>query len=426
MRRRLGLYVSTAFYIFTMLFMRFLWLPYTGEMTLEGLFHLVRWVFYLIAIGAANLFFYMTLTGFWNRFVPGLLIPIGLRMLLDGLIYLSARYLGAWSYTARYVLDAVYIVLAGLSITWIDRTYKKRERRKPTRAEWIAVGIALGTILCMIVIVQWDALRIAQKYVLDSEGYKESLLYVAMKAYLFSLAISFIIQMGVVFFVIDRGQSPRLRQRGFINCVALMLLLGVASLLYWHLYPAYFWSSQNESNMKAAVFTDDQETWNIAFEERRHRSSTNRVGREHRETMETDGWTSEIYDREHANSIRFTASEAWYVNKLQVNGYTAYYYSPYALFYYDGSAQQMMLYKDICNRPQDAVLIEVLKAGILDNDFHCFEYGAAYLIKYAPEFIAPYIERFSQGAFTEQELAQMGSIRPDYVQSVARRLASPR
>ena len=82
----------------------------------------------------------------------------------------------------------------------------------------------------------------------------------------------------------------------------------------------------------------------------------------------------------------------------------------------------MMLAGEILDMPKDDMLTDVLKAGILHGDYHCFEYGSGYLQKHAPGFIQPYIERYAIGEFTGQERSDMGDIRPEYIQELARKL----
>lgn len=129
-----------------------------------------------------------------------------------------------------------------------------------------------------------------------------------------------------------------------------------------------------------------------------------------------------ISDKKFERGIRYTLAEAGDYHTLTVNGHEIFYDSPYALFYFDGQQQRMMLSGEIRDMPKDDMLTDVLKAGILNGDYHCFEYGSVYLLKYAPDFIKPYIERFAKGAFTNQERSDMGEIRPEYVQELARKL----
>ena len=56
------------------------------------------------------------------------------------------------------------------------------------------------------------------------------------------------------------------------------------------------------------------------------------------------------------------------------------------------------------------------------NDFLLFPHAAAYLIRYDPQFITPYLERYATADFTKEELERLGDIRPEYISTEARKL----
>ncbi len=133
--------------------------------------------------------------------------------------------------------------------------------------------------------------------------------------------------------------------------------------------------------------------------------------------------TYQILNVNDKDGVQYTPKEAGHTRTLEVDGYEIFYRNPYVLFYYDGSTQRIMLAEDVKDQPQEILLTDALKAAVLDFNFEVFAYGSPYLQKYDPAFIEPYIERYAKGDFTQQELENMGSIRPAYVQGVARRLA---
>ncbi len=419
MRRGAGFHIGTAVYILYLLIARFLWIPYIGPLTMEWQFYLVRWAYYAVAIGAGNLFFYLTLTNFRMGFVPGFLIPMGIRVGLDGFIWLSVMFLGEFSIIIRYVLDALFIVAAGISITWVDRKKKKWEHRKGSLAGRIVLALLITFLSVMVIILQADVLKIAQKYVKDSEDYNRSILYIAMRAYLLSMAVSFVVQYAMVLFFIDKKQSARVRRFGIFRPEVMVWLLFVATLIRYFISPAYF--SIPDFPSRGEILKYDDDDVHMGFHVVDYITVFCRLNPAHEEIEESINLPLQIYDKDYQRSIRFSPSEAWYTNKLNVNGHKVFYYSPYALLYFDGQEQQLLLVRDIQKKPKDDMLIEILKQGILDGDFYCFEYGSEYLLKHAPDFIRPYIERYAKGAFTDQDLKGMGDIRPEYVQKVARR-----
>ncbi len=419
MQRGPGFYISTAFYIIILLAVRYLWMPYAGPQTMEWPFHFVRWVFYAIAIGAANLYFYMALTSFRMTFIPCFLIPMGLRIGLDALIWLCSKYLWAYSYSVRYALDALFIVLAGLSITSVDRERKGWKHEKASPAFRIGLAVLSACLLALIAMVQINVLRITHKYAMDSKSYVESILYTAMMPYVLSLAVSFFMQFGMVLWFVDKKQCVRLRSKSYLGSIMLFIALGLLVRLRGFVYPAYLPSSIHELN--SGDLASDGKEADSDFHVKTNYMERKRLGKSFKEFDEAWSKSSQIYGKDHASSIQFTSSEPWYVYDLKVNGEKVTYYSPYALFYYDGKDQRLVLYSELKNQPEDAMLTEVLKQGIISRDLNCFEHGCAYLLKYAPDFIKPYIERYAIGEFTYGERQGMRDIRPEYMQEVARR-----
>ena len=46
------------------------------------------------------------------------------------------------------------------------------------------------------------------------------------------------------------------------------------------------------------------------------------------------------------------------------------------------------------------------------------------MLKYAPDFIKPYIDLYAKGEFTKRQRLDMGDIRPEYVMELAQGFAS--
>jgi len=411
-------HITTMLYIIFVLVARFMWMPYMGPMTMEWPFFIVRWAFYAIAIGTANLFFYMTLTNFHCLAGQGFFVPMGLRIGLDMLILLSEKHLGAFAATIRCMLDILFLVLAGICITRMDRKKKRWRRGKITKTGRIALAVLLALVLAMILLIQIDVFRITHKYVKHSVDYNDSIELIAIKAYAFSLVISFLVQYAMVLFFIDEKQNARLRAKGNARSILLFNALFVLLVVRYVVYPSYFMGLSSGEGIR--VLGDDDVP--ISFPVAHQSTNFYRLNQAHEETDEGFVTFRRIYDRNYKKYIQFAPIETWYNNELRVNGYKVFYLSPYALLYYDGQEEQMLLFSDIQSQPKDDMLTEVLKQGIIYGDFHCFEHGAGYLKKYDPEFIQPYITRYARGEFTLKEQKDMGDIRPEYVREVAQRL----
>ena len=314
----------------------------------------------------------------------------------------------------------MFLVLAGICITRMDRKKKRWRPGKITKTGRIALAILLALVLAMIFLIQIDVYRITHKYVKDSVDYNDSIELIAIKAYALSLVISFLVQYAVVLLFIDEKQNARLRAKGNARSILLFNALFVLLVVRYVVYPPYFMGlSSGGGYMKRY---DDKVSYSFYSA---HQSTTfNRLNQAREDTDEGFVTFRQIYDKDYDKHIQFIPVETWCYFDLRVNGYKVFYLSPYALFYYCDQGQQMLLFSDIQSQPKDDMLTEVLKQGIIYGDFHCFEHGTVYLEKYEPEFIQPYIARYANGEFTVKERKDMGDIRPEYVREVAQRLKS--
>ena len=59
---------------------------------------------------------------------------------------------------------------------------------------------------------------------------------------------------------------------------------------------------------------------------------------------------------------------------------------------------------------------------ISDGYWDYFEYGSKYLLKYDPEFIKPYIQRYANGDFSDNELQLNKDIKTEYMIDFANRM----
>ena len=89
--------------------------------------------------------------------------------------------------------------------------------------------------------------------------------------------------------------------------------------------------------------------------------------------------------------------------------------------YLKDNAPQVIKFKDLKNYDYDEILLEACKQFVSRGEMVRFEYVYPYLMKYSPEFIKPYLERYSAGDFTENEKAQMRDINPEYLINCAER-----
>lgn len=79
--------------------------------------------------------------------------------------------------------------------------------------------------------------------------------------------------------------------------------------------------------------------------------------------------------------------------------------------------------RDLSEVGYDETLIAACKMFLEDGRISCFENVAPYLLKYEPDLIKPYIERYSEMDLTPEEVEQLEGLKPEYIARVASELA---
>ena len=81
-------------------------------------------------------------------------------------------------------------------------------------------------------------------------------------------------------------------------------------------------------------------------------------------------------------------------------------------------------FEEIEKEDYDEILLGTCEKLLEEGRLECFEYISKYIMKYDPEFAKPYIERYCTGEFTDSELQQIGSIRPEYITKCAQQVTA--
>lgn len=102
-----------------------------------------------------------------------------------------------------------------------------------------------------------------------------------------------------------------------------------------------------------------------------------------------------------------------YINNVE---FKAIYCGYFAIAYEDGEDVKAFLLDEIQHiNTKDEKLILIMKNLIQQGDFEYFAAGCSYLYKYDYDFIAPYIQRYQRGDFTEQEKEVNYNISDEYI-----------
>ena len=98
-----------------------------------------------------------------------------------------------------------------------------------------------------------------------------------------------------------------------------------------------------------------------------------------------------------------------------------YLYDYYAICYYENGTPRIVRMDALDQCDNQPIVTNLCKHLIEEGNLFAFEYAHEYLAKYDAEFITPYIERYRQGQFTDEETrwAESACYRLEYITDIA-------
>lgn len=91
------------------------------------------------------------------------------------------------------------------------------------------------------------------------------------------------------------------------------------------------------------------------------------------------------------------------------------FYSNQYIAFAKNDIPYVIAFDDIKSHEENAVLTSFLEYMVSCGYWNYFEYGCDYLLKYEPNFIKPYIERYANNNFTDDELVINNDIKTEYM-----------
>lgn len=91
------------------------------------------------------------------------------------------------------------------------------------------------------------------------------------------------------------------------------------------------------------------------------------------------------------------------------------FYSNQYIVFVENTTPKVLSFDELCNTNENKTLTKFLKIMINNGYWEFFEYGCDYLLKYDPDFINQYINRYSLGNFTENEKSTNSDIQISYM-----------
>ena len=93
------------------------------------------------------------------------------------------------------------------------------------------------------------------------------------------------------------------------------------------------------------------------------------------------------------------------------------------IYFYENGTHNVVKLDQLAEYEKNDTVVSLCEQMLRDGNVSVFEYACEYLMKYDESFIAPYIERYANGEFNENELKWMSDsyYRAEYVTDIARR-----
>ena len=98
------------------------------------------------------------------------------------------------------------------------------------------------------------------------------------------------------------------------------------------------------------------------------------------------------------------------------------FFSNQYIAYAKNDTPYVIAFDDIKNQNENEVITNFLEYMITCGYWDYFEYGCDYLKKYDSDFINPYIERYANGNFTEDEINENREINTEYMTNFAQKM----
>lgn len=128
------------------------------------------------------------------------------------------------------------------------------------------------------------------------------------------------------------------------------------------------------------------------------------------------------YVNKEQNNIKASNSGA----SIKMQDQEVVFFSNQYIAYAKDDTPFVAAFEDIKNQSENEVITEFLEYMITCGYWDYFEYGCDYLKKYDSEFINPYIERYANGDFTEDEIKVNKEINTQYMINFVKKMQEER
>ena len=129
-----------------------------------------------------------------------------------------------------------------------------------------------------------------------------------------------------------------------------------------------------------------------------------------------------FFDYEYINKEQNNINNSNSGVSIKIQDQEVVFFSNQYIAYAKNDTPYVIAFDDIKNQNENEVITNFLEYMITCGYWDYFEYGCDYLKKYDSDFIKPYIERYANGNFTEDEINENREINTEYMTNFAQKM----
>lgn len=422
MRKKIVLTVSLCFMMLAAFVLNYFWMPYYGSVEWTLGYGIARYTFYLIAPLPILFLFVMGFGGYMGDVWPLWGISLGLRAVCDAACMGLMAWLGDGLVCIPYFFDCLHVFACACAVQHI--LVQDKALLKETLKKRLPLLLAmLAAVLVFICFVQvWISGRIVNVFVAGSESYKAAFGNIRLMIYaggFFVVLLSALMCLFAFAEVLPIVDTLGRLCFGWLMLLPMVYLLGlfVMGFVNRDYRVTFSLTGSYEQAMREELdfFSGDGDyRMKFIYADCFRHPDKKKTVEEHRtyQLMSPDGKA--------LKAGLIVAEPEYQANK--VDDALVGVYSPYHIVIYENDTGSWVEIDHLHRAEENPLLTAALKMLTEENDFLLFPHAAAYLIRYDPQFITPYLERYANADFTKEELERLGDIRPEYISTEARKL----
>lgn len=357
---------------------------------------------------------------------------IAIQLCLDLVNLSGAKLLNEYAAIVYNVVTAAGWVLFALLFSCMTERAKSSEKR-----ERIAVGIAAAALLLCVLLDIGDIVQrraLIEKYDLTSRILESRLLNIQFRSELRNMLLDFCC--GAAFltvFLLAADEKKKRYDEGWRLFCRMVVLSAACVGVYFTkafllpnnvIFPGYLEHTGYYSAYQRLEPEYDFRDVNVLTVYRFHRETEKKVVY----CVSDDIICYNGNDLFHFKTDgKFSGTNRYLADKIEYDGFEliqicntdAAIYASKEIVWMIGNEARHIAFKDIASAKENPILTALCIERITAGDWRFFEYGYEYLLKFEPEFIKPYMERYAAGEFTDSEVKYNSEYRPAYIQKIA-------